>query len=468
MLLVKANRAILFLYLLLIPVITRGEYMYSLRDILSIARKNATGIQVIQYQARAERAQTDIYKSEAFPVVSFQSGSSYMSQSLRGQGIQESFLFLIIDRINGYVFDWALSVQQPLITFGRVSSALRLAGVSDSLTDANQRYQEDIFYLRVIELFTRAYTAQLDLQIAQDALQRSERIYERSELDYRADRISQRDFYRIEAQLRGDQANLITARSDRTITRSRLNTTIGLGEEDVYSLVLDTGRTVFDTPDTILQNTQIFLKKLQADIYRHQQKGIRSGLFPSISLSGSITNQFMIIDTSGLTELYLEYLDRNGGDTGEMALGIPDIPSPLDYFNPGYFNYLIGLQLTWNIFDGKRIFAQLRQARLNEDIARAELQQLEESTRTDREELRMKLSALDSSISAVQLRFNAAEKALSRAEEDIERGFIDAILFLEIQQEFQATVRQLDSLRLQQLLLRARLRILHGLPVYAR
>ena len=53
-----------------------------------------------------------------------------------------------------------------------------------------------------------------------------------------------------------------------------------------------------------------------------------------------------------------------------------------------------------------------------------------------------------------------------QAEMDIKDGFIDAVTYLEIDQEYRSAARQLDEAKLQKLLLQAQLQVALGLPVY--
>ena len=100
------------------------------------------------------------------------------------------------------------------------------------------------------------------------------------------------------------------------------------------------------------------LKRLEADFNTYLRKNAWSSFFPSLNLFGSIFNEFMAVDTSGLAEMFL--LEPQAGEA------VPEIPVSTDFFNPDLINYSIGIELSWNIFDGKRSFAQYRQAKRQE------------------------------------------------------------------------------------------------------
>ncbi len=76
------------------------------------------------------------------------------------------------------------------------------------------------------------------------------------------------------------------------------------------------------------------------------------------------------------------------------------------------------------------------------------------------------ISTLIGAIEAYRLQYQASQKALEQAEMDIKDGFIDAVTYLEIDQEYRSAARQLDEAKLQKLLLQAQLQVALGLPVY--
>jgi outer membrane protein len=145
---------------------------------------------------------------------------------------------------------------------------------------------------------------------------------------------------------------------------------------------------------------------------------------------------------------------------------IPEIPVSTDFFNPDLINYSIGIELSWNIFDGKRSFARYRQAKQQEKATFLELEQLERENRNEIQEIKNQISVADNSIEAYRLQFEASQKALKQADIDFQDGFIDAISYLEIEQEYRNAALNLDNQRLRRLLLQAQLRVALGLRIF--
>lgn len=429
---------------------------YSLQDILSIASKRGSRMEIIQTRTDADLQQVEIYKAEAYPNVDFVTSFGYANQSLQGRPFESA---LFIDRIDGYLFSWSFSLQQPVFKFGQIINSFKLASLSRKITQNSSDLQRDNYLLEVINQFIQAYTGQFDYLIATQSLNRSERIYGRTSLDFETGRVSKRELLRIQASLEGDRALLLSSASNRALSIKKLNILVGLQDSADYLLVLDTAGSFLQFPSqSNTENLQIVLKRLEADVNTYLRKNAWSSFFPSINLTGSIFNEFMAVDTSGLTELAT--LEPDAGE------GVPEIPVSSDFFNPDLINYSIGLELSWNIFDGKRSFAQYRQAKQQEKATFLELEQMERENRNEIQEVKNQISVADNTIEAYRLQFEASQKALQQADMDFQDGFIDAISYLEIEQEYRNAALNLDNQRLRRLLLQAQLRVALGLRIF--
>ncbi len=429
---------------------------YSLQNIFEIAVKQSNKIQIIENRAQTDLQQVAIYKAEAYPKIDLSINVGYANQSLLGQPFETS---IILDRIDGFLFRWAFSLQQPVFKFGQIINSFKLASLTKKMAQKSNALQRNNFFLEVIEQFMIAFTGQSDYLISSQTFNRSQRIFERTSLDFETGRVSKRELLRTEASLEGDRASLLSSASNRSLSIKKLNVLIGLPDSADYFLILDDGDSFLQIPSSYshVQNQQVALKRLETETNRYLRKNAWSAFFPSIDLTGSIFNEFMAVDTSGLTELLPLPTD------GEV---IPEIPVSSDLFNPDLINYSIGLQLSWNIFDGKRSWAQYNQYKLQEKTTRVELEQLERENSNQIQEIKNQISVTDNTIAAYRLQLEASQKALHQADSDFQDGFIDAISYLEIEQEYRSAARNLDNEKLRHLLLLAQLRIALGMSIY--
>lgn len=450
-------------YIIIILVATVSSEMpytvskYSLEDIFTVALKNSSRLKIIKNNADANLQKVEIYRAEAFPRIDFNTSIGYASQSLLGQQFESA---TSVDRIKGFLSNWFISLEQPVFKFGQIFHSLKLATLSKKYTSYSTDLQKNDFFMDVIEQFTQAYIGQFQYLISDQSYKRSQRISNRTSLDFESGHISKLQLLRAQASLEGYRASLLTSESNRRVYIKKLNVLIGLPDSADYSLVLDTCGELLKLPSQSDQrNLLVILKGLESEINTYLRKNAWSSFFPSLSLTGSIFNEFMAVDTTGLTEKFIE-----SQPSGEFVY--PEIPVTTDYFNPDLINYSIGLKLNWNIFDGKRSWAQYKQSKLVEKTSRLELEQMERENSNNVLDLRNQINAIDNTISAYRLQFEASQKALKQADMDFQDGFIDAVTYLEIEEEYKNAAMNLDNGRLQQILLHAQLRVALGLSIY--
>lgn len=441
---------------------------FSIDNILAIADSNAVALKIIETKTAAAYAEVEIYRSEAFPNISFGSGVSAISQSLKANAAQSTAAFQSIDRINGYNFNWALNLHQPLITFGKVTSALKLAKIRDCSLKDSRRLDRDLFYLRVIREFSYAYLSQFDLTINEKTLERSKLLAQRVRSEFESGRSIRSDLLRIEATVQQNKAQLIAEQGRLQTTWNRLKQTINLQDTTAAILVITGHSLLTATPATVNtrpSSLQSSLKQNEAALYKQQARYLRSSFFPSVNLTGSITNQFMTIDTNGLIGKFNEAMAQQGGTITPEQFSEFN-PKPGKYFDTDFFNYSIGLQLSWNIFDGKRSLSQYRQAKLKAEQALLELDELNEEQKVALAEAHNQIATINNMARAVELQLEATSQAQKQTEQDFADGMTDMNTLLESENANRAAARQLEELTIQRILALAQLRVTLGLPVY--
>ncbi|MFP4013072.1 MAG: TolC family protein [Chitinispirillaceae bacterium] len=440
---------------------------------MSLCEGRSYDLAIIDAQADAGHTEVDIYRAEAYPFLSFSSSAAYASQSLVSQTLQsasagEASPMKGIDRIDGYTFNWSLNLKQPLITFGKVSSALKMAKLQESTLSDMKRLQKDQFYISVMSQFADAYSAQQYEIITQNAAERSQRLLQKMQVEYDAGQIAQGDYLRVQALALGDKAQIVAAANKRRTALRRLALSVGMDTGSGMELLLDQQGSLSQPPEEKNDGSslQLALKRSEIEMMSQQQTLINSGRFPSIYLVGSVNNQFMSIDTSGLTEKVLDGMGISPDSVPPGADFFPSNPEPEKFFDPDFFNYSIGLQLSWNIFDGRRTRSQFLQTVHKTEMARLEVQKMEREQRIQLKEARSQLEAADIQLEAVALQVEASQKALSQIERDYSDGLSDIASFLEADEAYRTAAHQYEALKIQKMLIVASLRIAMGLPVY--
>jgi len=464
-------------------------HAYPLEQILAIAQDNAAQMEIIDTKIKEGYAEVASYRASSMPYISLGSNVSYVAQSYETQKMQQTMMIPFLStpstestssqqgssfssledlhHLRGLSYNWSITLQQPLITFGKVRSALKLARMRDCMLKDQRRLETDLFYLRVMQEFMTAYLAQLDVVINDAALQRSMQLQKRLGIEYSAGRAIRRDLLRVDALVQNDRVNCITASNIHKTSLKRLLQTINFGDSATVSLQLDEeGAMSQQPPPSGPGSVQLSLKRNEAAMFKQQAKRVRAGLFPNIDLVGSIGNQFMTIDTSGLIDKFVS-ADMSAEQYTYIAEAFDEAnPGPENLFDPDFFNYAIGIQLTWTLFDGFRTSSQYRQAKLQAKQSLLELQEMDKDQKIAIEEAKNQVVAIDSSISAGYIQQQIAGQALEQTEMDYKDGMTDFSTLLETDKEFRTASRMLNGLKMQRVLALAQLRIVLGLPVY--
>ncbi len=446
---------------------------YTLEKILELVKDCSDDIAVADLEFAAGKEELKFYQAEAMPNVSFNTGTSYLKQSIKAQSYTASEIIQILDEaklthINGITLNWGLSLQQPLVTFGRVLNALKIAQIRRNMLDDVLVLKKDLYYLSVIQAYSTLMSSQKKLAIAEKSLDLADKLLNRMDVEMLTGKGIRRDSLRIQANVYKAESDLLAAQSSHRIAISRMAKLTELTMPyDETSFRYNAFGWASDVPrnseDAI--SYQCKVKEYEASILLYNKDYERGKLLPSINLTGGVSNELMIPDTSKIMDkLRTHFMQggQSGPDTGFTEI-LP--PKYKDYFNHEFFNYSIGLQLTWNIFDGRRSFAKYKQAQINYQKAERELKILREENQEQIEEARSALISLDKMTEASHLQFESIGQAFKQATEDYKNGFIDYTTLLEMEQQLKEVEMGIIGLNMQRLLAVAQYKIALGIPL---
>jgi len=454
-----------FLIILLWCCSLAAEETYNLQDILSSASQKTDELEIIDAEYEAGTQQVNFYRAEAYPFVTLSSGAGYGYQSIEalkssmdagpGQyrpenGSQNNDTGASSPAPPGnenthqgaYQMNWNLSLRQPLFTFGKVTGALALAKVQGKILAESKQLQTDLYYLSVTQAFSTNFLAQENVLIAQKTYETAHRLLQRMKIESEGGAVSKLELLRIEGRMRKAEADLHMAKAEHDGAMRRLARLADLELDTNFILSFSDADNEFSIPagENVKGNTEYELKELQGDFLEKQLKIERSGFFPSVYLAGSVNNNQTFHQDSSIESKNL--------------------------FNPDHFNYTIGVQLTWNIFDGMRTLSRYRQVRADQKRVSYELNQVEEKKTIAVQETRDALVAVAKSREAVTMQKKAAARAFTQAEEDFQNGYVSATDLLEIEQELRRAEFGENQLHMQELLTIAQLKLLLGIPLY--
>ncbi len=372
-------------YLLLVPlfitVLCCFAEEYTIERILELVKDCSDDIAVAELEYAAGMEDVKFYQAEAMPQISFSTGLSYINMSMKSQSLTANETMKLFERIDGASLSWNLNLHQPLITFGRVFNALKIARVRREMLVDVRDYKKDFYYLSVINAFSKVYLEQERVSVAMKSLSHAEKMLKRIEIDLLSGNGIRRDSLRLQALVYGISAQLQTAVSNRDIALQRMQKLTELTMPLETEMEYDTLGWASEIPEKreAARSLSYKIKENEALILKYNSEYEQGNLLPTLSLIGNISNEYMIPDTSGLSKKYIDYLQQTGQTvTGDFSS--IDMPKYSDYFDPDFFNYSIGLQLTWNIFDGRRSYARYHQAQRNFEKADRELKIIREES----------------------------------------------------------------------------------------
>jgi outer membrane protein len=297
------------------------------------------------------------------------------------------------------IYSTGLSFSQPIYTFGKVGTALKVAKQYDKSVRFNYQRNIQNLQLAAFDLYFRTLIADRSAEISRHALSRKKELNSFLERNFELGSGSKAQVLSTSADLASHSASLLVAERDARTAMMSLNMFMGRPLTD--SILLDTMINIvslqtFDVPDVeravdIACKNRMDLKTLRllAESNRNGAKIYKAMYLPSISALGS--------------------------------LGYSKMESDL-YSTDGTSNWMVGLGLSWTLFDGFSSSAKASQyiSDANKlDLAYHSLSSvIEIEIRSDIAEC----SAADSNYAASQVMFNAAKESYDLTNSNFRQG----------------------------------------------
>ncbi|MBD3321614.1 MAG: hypothetical protein GF350_11020 [Chitinivibrionales bacterium] len=347
------------------------------------------------------------------------------------------------DEQTGQSVRWTVTAAQPLITFGKVSSALKAARLRDTMLTDVRRYELDTLYAGIIDAYAHAYTAQREVAVAEKALSSAARTLQRMEIEYENGAIPRRHVLLARAGHARAEADLLSAHSQKSASYKSLAERIGIYPDTTFILTAPSENfaSVTHAPTDATDGLGYIIQRHWLNLQENQVKYERSKLFPSINLFGNVSNNLLYTD------------DSNSPDAGAI-------------FDPDYISYTVGFQLSWTIFDGLRTPSVYRKTRVQKKISEINLQRSEKQLVIAIDRLKSNLVSLEKTRDAVTLQRDAAREAYEFTEKDFQAGAADITTLLESEKEWLAAENRYNRIYVNTIALATQLKLLLGRPIY--
>lgn len=281
-------------------------------------------------------------RSAALPVISASASAGLGYQKNSTAGMLKG-LAAILDKpaIKGmvppdeayYSYATGLTIQQPLITFGKVSTALRMASTYDRVTTASLESRRQSIQQNIADTWFAAVMARAQLDVTTKSVLRQTEVLANLERNFALGSGLKAQVLQARSRLIQMRQNIVTARSAAVASRKALNRLLERPADD--SLPLDTaGLAQFEAAAAKSREA------LVNEAFRNRQD-LRT-MEESRSLLHDVTfiKQATYYPTIGLQ-----------GSAGFSSAGL-DADAVKDLFKWDSRTWSIGVGMNWTIFDG--------------------------------------------------------------------------------------------------------------------
>jgi len=271
------------------------------------------------------------------------------------------------------------AVEQPIFDGTRTPSAIKAARIGQSIATLDRERLAADLTLAATRAYGQVLQAQAARHAADAAVASADEDLRRATRRRDAGLETDANVLAIDVQLAQMRERQIRAERDEAIARVELNELMGIDLERAYTLA-DVPPPAAQSPDAraleaaaIGARPELRRASLQRELALAQRAVVKSALLPQVSLQAG--------------------LELNGGTFGDRASA-----------------WLVGTQVSWNLFSGGANQARLREATFAAERARAERDRLEAGIRV---EVRSALARLD----AARAREAVGRKAVEQARE---------------------------------------------------
>lgn len=231
-----------------------------------------------------------------------------------------------------YNYSWGVQVQQALFTFGKVSTALRMAKTQERITTASSLATRQDIQSNVVDLYIAAVLAQAKVQVLERSMASQEETVKSLERNFANGAGAKAQVLLARSKRISVQQDIIAATRDAQSARQAFNRILGRASDDTVSLDTN-GLAGFEVQapsrQEILKNAQNQRQDLKTV---RESRGLMEDLafidkaayYPTVGLQGKFG--FLVTD-------------QNASSVKHGA----------DWVNR---DWSIGVGMTWNIFDG--------------------------------------------------------------------------------------------------------------------
>ncbi len=333
------------------------------------------------------------------------------SQSFDSVAELYSILSELSKPITSLTYSTSLNVTQPIYTFGKIGTAIKIAHQYDQSTRNNYTREIQTLQLAAFDAFSNAVIAKKKGDIAENAVARKKEVNAFQERNFELGSGSRQQILAVKSDVAQQNATAIIARRDAFTARMNLNSFMGRSLTD--STPLDTAAlpaALVSAPlpqaDEAVKTALADRKDLKAlrlisEANKNGAKIYRANYLPSISALGSVG--YSKFNTS-------ESLFKDA---------------------PGTTNWTVGLGAQWTLFDGFSSSSKAAQYLSNAEKYDILYNQVTKGVEIEIRSAIAECNAADSNFAASEESFHSAQESYDLTNSDFKQGsgkFADLLL----------------------------------------
>jgi outer membrane protein len=339
-------------------------------------------------------------RSAAFPEVSIGSNAmrwrdpSLLNASGLDKFPQELRDALVPSPVN--IFDYSVSVKQPLYTAGKVGTALRLASIESEGSEIDIDRAKQNLALEVVKAFYGLLWAERYEKLVQETQQQKIRHAEMARVRFRNGVATEVDVLRSEVAVANGRPDLVRARNAIQQGRALLNYFVGRPVEFPTSIAGDFTEAGLEETD---------LEGLSREAIRRRPELMR----------------LRVAERSAAAQLDLARAESRMRVDFSGAYGIVS-RLPENLVDPLYARWSAGVNFTLPIFDGFRRSGMVWQATANGRAVKLEREKTEQQVRLNVQQGLDELAAARESVAAARATLRQAERVLEMTQANYQHG----------------------------------------------
>jgi outer membrane protein len=305
------------------------------------------------------------------------------------------------------LFDYNISVSQPLYTSGKVGTALRLAGLESKGTGVDRELVEQQVRLEVIRAFYGLLLTQQQLRVAQETVHQREKHLEMARTRFAGGVATQVDVLRSEVSVANARPELIRAENSVRQARAVLNNLLVRPLDFPTQAV---GQLTF-TPQPKMD-----LQEAVQQASEHRPELVRARI-----------NELEAAEQQKLanaeSRLRLDFNSQYGVSSRLTS----------NLFNHEFSRYMFTVSVGLPLFDGGRRSGLVRQAVANRRIAELTRVDTENNVRLEAQIALDELERAQKTVEAAQLSVHEAERVLDMMQDNYKYGAATTLDVLDAQ-----------------------------------